>query len=131
MRLRAGLSHLDGASGVDLMDHHVMEVRLAAAPAGRLLGKPAYHALTYGWLMSGLARAVTDKGMRELIRVELAQPLNTDGLHLGDHRPTRRQRQLRSSSPRAPGPTRCSTSWHQRSPPTPSRRVSVRCISRV
>ncbi|HYB39578.1 MAG TPA: serine hydrolase domain-containing protein [Mycobacterium sp.] len=83
MRHRAGLSHLNGASGADLMDHQIMEARLAAAPAGWLLGKPAYHALTYGWLMSGLARAVTGKGMRELIRVELAQPLNTDGLHLG------------------------------------------------
>jgi CubicO group peptidase (beta-lactamase class C family) len=83
MRHRAGLSHLSGASGVDLMNHRLMEARLAAAPAGRLLGKPAYHALTYGWLMSGLARAVTGKGMRELIRSELAQPLNTDGLHLG------------------------------------------------
>jgi CubicO group peptidase (beta-lactamase class C family) len=80
---RAGLSHLGGATAADLMDTHLMEARLAAAPAGRLLGKPAYHALTYGWLMSGLARAVTGKGMRELIRVELAQPLNTDGLHLG------------------------------------------------
>jgi CubicO group peptidase (beta-lactamase class C family) len=83
MRHRAGLSHLDGASAAELMDTHLMEARLAAAPAGRLLGKPAYHALTYGWLMSGLARAVTGKGMRELIRAELAQPLNTDGLHLG------------------------------------------------
>ena len=83
VRHRAGLSHLNGTSGADLMDHQIMEARLAAAPAGWLLGKPAYHALTYGWLMSGLARAVTGKGMRELVRVELAQPLNTDGLHLG------------------------------------------------
>ncbi len=42
MRHRAGLSQLNGASGADLMDYHVMEARLAAAPAGRLLGKPAY-----------------------------------------------------------------------------------------
>ena len=83
MAHRAGLSHLNGASGADLMDHHAMEARLAAAPAGWLLGRPAYHALTYGWLMSGLARAVTGQGMRELIRTELATPLNTDGLHLG------------------------------------------------
>jgi CubicO group peptidase (beta-lactamase class C family) len=48
-----------------------------------LYGKPAYHALTYGWLMSGLARAITGKSMRVLIREELAEPLNTDGLHLG------------------------------------------------
>ena len=83
MAHRAGLSQLSGASGADLMDHHVMEARLALVPAGWLLGKPAYHALTYGWLMSGPARAVTGKGMRELIRAELAAPLNTDGLHLG------------------------------------------------
>jgi CubicO group peptidase (beta-lactamase class C family) len=83
MRHRAGLSQLHGASKEDLLDHVLMEERLAAARPGILLGKPAYHALTYGWLMSGLARAVTGKGMRELIREELAGPLDTDGLHLG------------------------------------------------
>lgn len=83
MRHRAGLSHLHGATKEDLLDHRRMEQRIAAAAPGSLLGKPAYHALTYGWLMSGLARAVTGKGMRELIREELAEPLDTDGLHLG------------------------------------------------
>lgn len=80
---RAGLSHLNGVSRDELMDHLAMEARLAAAPASRLRGKPAYHALTYGWLLSGLARSVTGKGMRQLIRDEVAEPLNTDGLHLG------------------------------------------------
>jgi CubicO group peptidase (beta-lactamase class C family) len=83
MRHRGGLSGLRGATQEDLLDHIVMEERLAAAPPGRLLGKPAYHALTFGWLMSGLARAVTGKGMRTLIREELAAPLGTDGMHLG------------------------------------------------
>lgn len=83
LRHRAGLSALHGANKDDLLDHVLMEQRLAAAPAGRLLGKPAYHALTYGWLVSGLARAVTGMGMRELFRKELAEPLGTDGLHLG------------------------------------------------
>jgi CubicO group peptidase (beta-lactamase class C family) len=83
MKHEAGLSGLRGAKQEDLLDHIAMEERLAAAPSGRLLGKPAYHALTYGWLMSGLARAVTGKGMRTLIREELAEPLGTDGLHLG------------------------------------------------
>lgn len=84
MRHHAGLSHLNGVSKTDLLDHQAMEERIAAAPPNRALyGKPAYHALTYGWLMSGLARAVTGKGMRDLIREELAEPLNTDGLHLG------------------------------------------------
>jgi CubicO group peptidase (beta-lactamase class C family) len=83
MRHRAGLSHLNGATRVELMDHLLMEERMAAAPMGLLKGRPAYHALTYGWLMSGLARAVTGRGMRELFRTELAAPLNTDGFHLG------------------------------------------------
>ncbi|BBZ52960.1 esterase [Mycobacterium heidelbergense] len=83
MRHAAGLSGLRGATREDLLDHVVMESRLAAAPPGRLLGKPAYHALTFGWLMSGLARAVTGQGMRALIREELAEPLDTDGMHLG------------------------------------------------
>ena len=83
MRHAAGLSGLRGATKEDLLDHVVMEERLAAASPGRLLGKPAYHALTFGWLMSGLARAVTGKGMGTLIRDELAEPLGTDGLYLG------------------------------------------------
>jgi CubicO group peptidase (beta-lactamase class C family) len=83
MRHTAGLSGLRGATMEDLLDHVVMEDRLAAAPPGRLLGKSAYHALTFGWLMSGLARAVTGEGMRALIREELAEPLGTDGMHLG------------------------------------------------
>jgi CubicO group peptidase (beta-lactamase class C family) len=83
MRHRAGLSNLNGASKIDLVDHVVMETKMAAAKASRLLGHPAYHALTYGWLVSGLARAVTGIGMRELIRIEVARPLNIDGLHLG------------------------------------------------
>jgi CubicO group peptidase (beta-lactamase class C family) len=83
MRHQGGLSGLRGATQEDLLDHLVMEERLAAARPGRLLGKSAYHALTFGWLMSGLARAVTGKGMRALIREELAEPLGTDGMHLG------------------------------------------------
>jgi len=83
MRHRAGLSHLGGVRKRELLDHRHMEERIAAAPVGRHFGKSAYHALTYGWLLSGLARAVTGKGMRELIRTEVAAPLDTDGIHLG------------------------------------------------
>ena len=83
MRHRAGLSNLRGVSKSELLDHRAMEDRIAAAPVDRHLGRSAYHALTYGWLMSGLARSVTGRGMRELIRTEVARPLNTDGIHLG------------------------------------------------
>ncbi|OBG80158.1 esterase [Mycobacterium sp. E802] len=84
MAHEAGLSQLNGVSKADLLDHRAMEARVAAASVNSLLfGKSAYHALTYGWLLSGLARAVTGQGMRELFRIELAEPLGTDGLHLG------------------------------------------------
>ena len=83
LRHRSGLSHLKGVSKTELMDHVLMEERLAAAPVDHLRGFPAYHALTLGWLMSGLARAVTGMGMRDLIRAEIARPLDTDGLYLG------------------------------------------------
>lgn len=83
LRHRAGLSQLNGVSRADLLDHTKMEERIAAAPAGLLRGRPAYHAVTYGWLVSGLARSVTGLGMRELFRRELAAPLDVDGVHLG------------------------------------------------
>src|SRR6185295_14647130 len=80
---RSGLAHLKGVTKEELLDHLLMEERLAAAPSDRQRGWPAYHALTYGWILSGLTRAVTGLGMRELIREEVARPLDTDGLHLG------------------------------------------------
>ena len=83
LRHRSGLSHLKGVKKEDLLDHLLMEERLAAAPVDHLRGRPAYHALTYGWIVSGLCRAVAGMGMRELIRDEVARPLNTDGLRLG------------------------------------------------
>jgi CubicO group peptidase (beta-lactamase class C family) len=83
LRHRSGLAHLKGVTKDELLDHLLMEERLAAAPVDHLKGRQAYHALTYGWILSGLARAVTGMGMRDLIRIEVAQPLNTDGLHLG------------------------------------------------
>jgi len=83
MAHRAGLSRLSGVTTTELLDTHRMEERLAAAPADSLVGRSAYHALTYGWLLSGLARSVTGTGMRELFRTEIAEPLDTDGLHLG------------------------------------------------
>ncbi len=85
MTHRAGLSSLPVvAAGLDeVLDHELMEHRLAAAAPDRLLGIPTYHALTYGWLLAGLARAVTGSSMRELFRTEVSEPLGIDGLHLG------------------------------------------------
>lgn len=86
---RAGLSGLpDIARGLDdVLDHHLMEAHLAAAKPDHLLGIPTYHALTFGWLLAGLARAVTGRGMAELFRTEISEPLGTDGIHLGHPAP--------------------------------------------
>lgn len=68
----------------DVLDHHLMEELLAAAaPTIEPGTQSAYHGFTFGWLASGLARAVTGRDMRDLFRTELAEPLGLDGLHLG------------------------------------------------
>lgn len=80
---RAGLSGLPAGNLQELLDHRLMEERLAAAKPDRYLGTPAYHSLTYGWLLAGIARSITGKGMAELFRTEVADPLGVDGIHLG------------------------------------------------
>ncbi len=67
----------------DLLDHIALEERLAARPPDPWPGHPGYHALTYGWLLAGLARRVTGLGMADLVQSELARPLDTDGLCIG------------------------------------------------
>jgi CubicO group peptidase (beta-lactamase class C family) len=88
---RAGLYDVQAVagSGSDLLDHLGMERRLAAARPQGPPGRPGYHAFTFGWLASGLARAVTGKGMAELVRAELAEPLGTSGLQIGSGGPRR------------------------------------------
>ena len=96
------------------MDHLLMEERLAAAPVDHLTGAPAYHALTYGWLLSGLARAVTGKGMRELIRTRWHDRSTPTVCTWAVRPPVRRPKWRRSSRRRARGPIRCSTSSRRR-----------------
>jgi CubicO group peptidase (beta-lactamase class C family) len=67
----------------DLLDHVTLEQRLAARPSEPLPGHPGYHAMTYGWLLAGLARRITGLGMADLVHEELAGPLKTDGLGIG------------------------------------------------
>jgi len=82
---RAGLHDVQAVvhRAEDLLDHVLMEERLAARPAA-VTDRPAYHAITYGWLVAGLARRITGCGMAELARTEIAEPLQIEGgLHIG------------------------------------------------
>ena len=68
----------------DLLDHLLMEERLAARTVRAPTERSAYHAITYGWLVAGLTRRVTGgRGLAELVRTEIAEPLGVDGLHIG------------------------------------------------
>ncbi len=89
--VRQLLSHQAGLQSVtnlvqspeQLLDHIEIEERLAAQPPDPWPGHPCYHAMTYGWLLAGLARRVTGLGMADLVRSELAGPLQTNGLCIG------------------------------------------------
>ncbi len=136
---RAGLYDVQAVAhnADELLDHLGMERRLAAATPQGPPGRPAYHAITYGWLASGLARAVTGKGMRDLVRTELAEPLGTSGLEIGtgggpdqarrDGRSLAPHLHARSASPQRPCSAGCPSPGPASAPSTPraSRRSAV------
>ena len=88
--LRDALAHLaaqpafpDGLRIEDLTDPLRLEAALAAAaPEWEPGTAPAEHALTYGHLLSGAVRAATGRGLGEVFRVDVAQPLALDA-HFG------------------------------------------------
>jgi CubicO group peptidase (beta-lactamase class C family) len=82
---RAGLHDVRAvANGAeDLLDHLLMEERLAARSVRAPTQRSAYHAITYGWLVAGLARRVTGRGLADLARTEIAEPLGLEGMHIG------------------------------------------------
>ncbi|MDT7656056.1 MAG: hypothetical protein QOF38_771 [Pseudonocardiales bacterium] len=79
-------------NGAAMLDHLAAEQRLAAHTPDHRPGTSAYHAITFGWLLAGLARAVTGKGMAELVQTEVNEPLGIDGLHIGRPRTGQQQR---------------------------------------
>src|SRR3954470_5230389 len=56
----------------DLLDHLAMEEKLAARTVQAPTERSAYHGITYGWLVAGLARRVTGgRGLADLVRTEI------------------------------------------------------------
>ncbi len=89
MSHQAGLHSMTDLAGSseDLLDQLALEEKLAAPAPDPWPGHPGYHAITYGWLVAGLARRVTGLGMADLVRTELAEPLETFGLCIDTRRP--------------------------------------------
>jgi CubicO group peptidase (beta-lactamase class C family) len=82
---RAGLSSVRAVAprAEDLLDHIGLEDKLAARAVKAPTTRSAYHAITYGWLLAGLARRITGRGLAELARTEVTEPLGITGLHIG------------------------------------------------
>ena len=82
---RAGLHSVRAVAerAEDLLDHLAMEEKLAARSVRAPTARSAYHAITYGWLVAGLARRVTGRGLGDLARSEVTEPLGIRGLHIG------------------------------------------------
>ena len=80
MAHRAGVPYLDGAITLqDLADTEGMEHRLAKqAPIFPPGENHCYHAVTFGWLASGLVRSVTGRSLGEWIAAQLAPRLSLD-----------------------------------------------------
>ena len=90
--LRQVLNHEGGIHNVrdmvddahQLLDDEGMEARVAAARPNPLPGTgPGYHAMTFGWIMSGLVRAVTGLDMGKLWQTEIGDVIGDDGLRIG------------------------------------------------
>lgn len=90
--LRELLSHQAGLHRVrglvrdaeELLDHrHVTELVASQPPRRPRRGGTGYHGLTFGWLVGGLVEQVTGTSLGELVRTELAEPLDLDGLYIG------------------------------------------------
>jgi CubicO group peptidase (beta-lactamase class C family) len=82
---RAGLSSVRAVAphAEDLLDHIGLEDKLAARTVRAPTERSAYHAITYGWLLAGLARRITGSGLADLARTEVTDPLGISGLHIG------------------------------------------------
>jgi CubicO group peptidase (beta-lactamase class C family) len=62
---------------------YMVEALADAVPAHRPGAAHGYHGFTYGWLVGELVRRITGKPFSEVLELEIAGPLELDGLFIG------------------------------------------------
>jgi len=68
----------------ELLDWRDMADRLARSkPRLPVGGPPAYHGITYGWLVAGLVERATGRDFTDVLREEVVEPLSLDGCFIG------------------------------------------------
>jgi CubicO group peptidase (beta-lactamase class C family) len=73
----AGLPYVERPPNGDI-DAVALAGALAAQPPLLPVGRPSYHAITYGWLCDGLIRGVNGRSAREAVGDLLTRPLELD-----------------------------------------------------
>jgi CubicO group peptidase (beta-lactamase class C family) len=89
--VRHALSHLAGLPQLppgttvdDVLDWSAMCDRIAALTPFAVPGETlCYRALTYGWILGGLAERADGRPFARIVEEEIAQPLNLNGLYFG------------------------------------------------
>lgn len=84
MTHRSGLHRVRGiaeASG-DLLDHRRMAAVLAGRRPEDTRGVPAYHAMTYGYLIAAIVEGATGRPFEAVLADEVRRPLGLDGLFI-------------------------------------------------
>ena len=62
---------------------HMTQVVANGAPVHAPGATHGYHGLTYGWLIGGLVEAIAERPFQRVLREELIEPLNLEGMFIG------------------------------------------------
>jgi CubicO group peptidase (beta-lactamase class C family) len=104
----------------EMLDWAHMKAAIASAiPIHEPGAWPGYHALTYGWLIGGLIEEIAGRPLQQVLREELVEPLQLDGMFIGmpDDELHRRAELTRGVSRPAPEPgewRRAAHEWVER-----------------
>ena len=83
---RAGLydiRHLVDDAGRMRDWEHMTDALARATPSIEPGTRSAYHGITYGWLVGEVVRRISGKRFADVVREEIAEPLQLDGLYVG------------------------------------------------